>query len=52
MRVLQRPARRCCLGAESLPPMERLLQLIDELDDLVALLRHRFGIWPVPARRG
>ena len=32
--------------------MERLLQLIDELDDLVALLRHRFGLWPVAVRDG
>jgi len=31
--------------------MERLLQLIDELDDLVALLRHRFGLWPATFRR-
>lgn len=28
--------------------MECLLQLIDELDDLVSLLRHRLGLLPVP----
>jgi len=34
--------------------MERLLQLIDELDDLVCVLRHRLGLWPAAraARRG
>jgi hypothetical protein len=26
--------------------MERLLQLFDELDDLVYVLRHRLGLWP------
>jgi hypothetical protein len=26
--------------------MERLLQLLDELDDLVCVLRHRLRLWP------
>jgi hypothetical protein len=26
--------------------MERLVQLLDELDDLVCALRHRLGLWP------
>ncbi len=30
--------------------MERFAQLIDELEDLVAVLRHSLGLWP--ARRG
>jgi hypothetical protein len=31
--------------------VERLLQLLDEIDDLVALLRHRCGLWPALVRR-
>jgi len=26
--------------------MELLLQLFDELDDLVCVVRHRLGLWP------
>jgi len=26
--------------------MERLAQFIDELEDLVSLLRHQLGLWP------
>jgi hypothetical protein len=26
--------------------MERIVQLMDELEDLVALLRHRLGLFP------
>ncbi len=26
--------------------MERLVQLLDELEDLVSVLRHRLGLWP------
>ena len=27
-------------------PMERLAQLLDELEDIVSLLRHQLGLWP------
>jgi hypothetical protein len=27
--------------------MERLAQLIDEIEDLVAALRHRLGLFPI-----
>ncbi len=26
--------------------MERLVQLFDEIEDLVSVLRHRLGLWP------
>jgi len=26
--------------------MERIAQLLDELEDIVALVRHQFGLWP------
>ena len=26
--------------------MERLIQVLDDVDDLYAALRHRFGWWP------
>jgi hypothetical protein len=26
--------------------MERFVQLLDELEDLVSVLRHRLGFWP------
>jgi hypothetical protein len=26
--------------------MERLAQLMDELEDLVVIVRHRLGLWP------
>jgi len=26
--------------------MERIVQLLDEIEDLVSLLRHRLGLWP------
>jgi len=26
--------------------VERLAQLLDELEDLVCVLRHRLGLWP------
>jgi hypothetical protein len=26
--------------------LERLAQLLDEIEDLVAVLRHRLGLWP------
>jgi hypothetical protein len=26
--------------------MERLAQLFDEIEDLLTLLRHHFGLWP------
>jgi hypothetical protein len=29
-----------------MPAMERLAQLIDEIEDLVAVLRHRLGLFP------
>jgi hypothetical protein len=28
--------------------MERLVQLFDELEDILSLLRHRLGLWPAP----
>jgi hypothetical protein len=34
--------------------MERIVQLIDEIEDLVSALRHRFGLFPaarIPRRR-
>jgi hypothetical protein len=30
--------------------MERLVQILDELEDLVSVLRHRLGLWPADAR--
>lgn len=30
--------------------MERLAQLLDELDDLLLLLRHQFRLWPAERR--
>jgi len=30
--------------------MERIVQLLDELDDLVCALRHRLGLWPAASR--
>lgn len=30
--------------------MERLVQLLDEIEDLVSALRHRLGLWPAAAR--
>lgn len=30
--------------------MERIVQLLDEIEDLVSLVRHRLGLWP--AERG
>jgi hypothetical protein len=29
--------------------VERIVQLLDEIEDLVCVLRHRLGLWP--ARR-
>ncbi len=26
--------------------MERIVQLLDEIEDLVCMLRHRLGFWP------
>ncbi len=26
--------------------MERLVQLLDEIEDIVSVLRQRFGLWP------
>jgi len=30
--------------------MERIVQLLDELDDLVCALRHHLGLWPASGR--
>jgi hypothetical protein len=30
--------------------MERLVQLLDEIEDLVSVLRHRLGLWPATRR--
>ena len=30
--------------------MERFAQLLDELEDIVSLLRHRLGLWPAATR--
>ena len=30
--------------------MERLIQILDEVDDLCAALRHRLGWWPASRR--
>ncbi len=30
--------------------MERIVQLLDEIEDLVSVLRHRLGLWPAAGR--
>jgi hypothetical protein len=30
--------------------MERLVQLLDEIEDLLSALRHHLGLWPAAGR--
>jgi hypothetical protein len=48
MRIRSAPTGRCLRAAPPIAEagMERIVQLLDELEDIVSALRQRFGLWP------